>query len=282
VIAGVSLAGVAVVLYAVASILQSVGARRVTASTHAPPVIRRLVNDPAWVLGVGLLALAFLFFVLSTRVLPLVLAEVIRAVYPVVTLVLEHLVMHTRIVARELVGAALVLLGPIVIVWSGGVRGQLPALSGTAVVMLIVLVAVLAASAALTRITGGRAVVAGATQAGLSGVAFTVVDMGVRSIPDPFSVVASIQTPACWIGAIAAPVGLLLFSRAAALVSAGLATVVLTVVNVVTASVWSVTAFHDTSDAGLGQYALAVVLAVIGVGLMTHEVRGGEAPRARR
>jgi len=275
-------AGIAVVLYALAAVLQTIGARRATSDPEAAPAVRDLLRERAWVLGVVMLGLAFLAFVLSTRVLPLPVAEIVRSFYPVLTVILEHLVFETRVRAGELLGAALVLVGPVLVAASGGERGQEQATVRTAAVMLAVLVTVVALSSIATRAAGLSTVNSGAAQAVLAGLAFTVVDLGVRSLPDPFSIAGALATPACWIGALAAPIGLLLFSRAVARTSAGLATVLLTVVNVVTASAWSEVAFHDTSGAGSGRYVAAAAAAALGLWLMRRAAqRDVVAPAGR-
>lgn len=268
-LAGAAFAAVGVALYALASVLQTIGARKASASTTGSPGFRELLQQRTWVLGLVTLVMAFLAFVASTRTLPLLMAVIIRALYPVLTVVLEHLVFSTRLRGLEVVGAAVVLIGPVVIVASGGERSQSPASMTTTVLMGALLVGVVLLSPAAARVVTAHPALAGGAQAVLAGIAFTVVDIGVRSLPDPFSLTTAMGTPACWIGAAAAPVGLLLFSRAVTSISAGLGTVVLTVVNVVGASAWATLAFGDISNAGPAQYLVAVIAAVLGLSLMT-------------
>ena len=267
------MAAVAVLLYAFAAVLQTAGARRAARRSTTRLRVVDLLREATWLIGVLLLVLAFLAFVLSTRVLPLPVAEVIRSFYPVLTVLLEHVAFRSRVHAGELVGAAFVLVGPAVLAASGGTRGDEQAGTATSVTMALVLAAVTLLSAVAGR-GHDRPDLRGLAQAGLSGVAFAVVDIGVRAIPSPFSPLAALTTTACWVGAVSAPVGLLLFSRAVTTTSAGRATVVLTVVNVVVASAWSVVAFGDRSDAGSGQYAVALTTATLGLWLMARTARG--------
>ena len=269
-LAGVALAVVAVVLYAFASVLQAIGARNVSSVSGRTPDIGGLVRQRPWVLGLALLVLAFSAFAASTMWLPLLLAVVIRAFYPVLTVVLEHAILATRVRLTEVIGAAIVLIGPVVIVASGGQRNGQASGGSMTLLMVALLLVLLIASSAAGRYATRHPLMIGVLQAVLSGVAFTVVDTGVRSLPSPFSLSAALATPACWVGAAAAPIGLLLFSRAAATVSAGLATVLLTVVNVVGSSAWSTFVVKDSSNAGPAQYGVAVAAAAVGLILMLH------------
>lgn len=251
VLVGLAAGGAAVVLYSVATVLQAVAARRVAGRSPRGPTLAELLAQPQWLLGVALLGCAFLAFVLSARELPLPLAEAIRGSYVVFTVLLGHVVFRTRPRRSELVGVLLALVGLVLFVAPGGARGDTEPGSATAVAMAVVLAGVACASVVVARTSVLRPPALGAVEAALSGVAFATLDMGVRSLPEPFSVTSALTCPACWIGAAAAPTGLLLFSRAVSRTSVGVATTVMVVVNVVSASLWAALAFQDRVDAGI-------------------------------
>lgn len=234
------------------------------------PSVVELLREPTWLGGVILLVAAFGTFVISTRLLPLPTAEVVRAFYPVLTVVLEHAYFRSRVNRREVGGAALVLAGPALIASSGGIRGVDQAPAGTALAMAVVLLGVLVGYITAGRIAVPHPAGAGWALAVLSGLAFTVVDIGVRSIPAPVSLAAVVTEPACWVGAAAAPVGLLLFSRSVSLITAGQGTVVLTVVNVAFASAWSFVVFGDTTAAAPWELVTAVAAAAVGLVVMNR------------
>lgn len=260
---------VAVCFYAVASVLQAVGARRAAATDPTAQVgFAVLLRQRPWVVGVGLLGLAFLAFVLSTRVLPLPLAEAVRAGYLVLTVLLGHAAFRTRPTVAELVGAVLAVVGIVLVVAPGGSRGASDPLAGTAASMGVALVAVVAIDLLGVRLLGRRPSRLGLVEAGLAGLAFAVLDVGVRALPEPLTIPAVLGCAVCVIGALSAPVGLLLFSRATARVPVGLATVVMTVVNVGAASVGAHAAFGDRAVAVPAQLAAAVLCTVAGLAMM--------------
>jgi drug/metabolite transporter (DMT)-like permease len=141
--------------------------------------------------------MAFLAFVLSTRVLPLPTAEAIRGSYLIVAVLLGHAVFGTRPRWEETAGVLVALTGLAVFVGGGGERGRDEPVSGTALVMALVLVGVVVLAVVTAR-SALQAGGAGAVEAVLGGVAFAVLDMGVRSLPDPLSLSALLGQGTMW------------------------------------------------------------------------------------
>lgn len=266
---------VAVCLYAMASVLQAVGARRAAATTSTAQIgFSVLLRQRPWIVGVVLLGMAFLAFVLSTRVLPMPVAQALRSGYLVLTVLLGHAVFRTRPTISEMAGAVIAVVGIVLVVAPGGSRGASGPPPGNAAAMLAVMMGVLGAALLSVRFLQSRPTRLGLMEAVLAGLGFSVLDVGVRSLPDPLTIQSVLTCPACIIGGLAAPLGLLLFSRATARIPVGLATVVMTVVNVAAASVWASVAFGDASAAGPAQLAAASVLMVAGLVLMLSATRG--------
>lgn len=263
-LAGLAAAAVAVLLYAVSTVMQAWVAR----SQPGEPRLWSLARSRTWLVAVAMLALAFLSFAVSTRVLPLPLAEVIRSSYVVLAAVLGHVVFHTRPSHIEYVGLVLALSGLGLLSGFGGERGDTEATPGLALTMAAVLVAAVAAAAALARVSRGGPLWLGVAEAALAGLAFAVLDMGVRSVPHPFDLADVITTAACWIGALGAPIGLLLFARSVTRTTVGLASTVLLVVDVLVASAWAARTFHDSllvprSGLVVGGAAMAVGVVLV-------------------
>jgi drug/metabolite transporter (DMT)-like permease len=278
-LAGLAVASIAVVLYGLAPVLQAVGSRAVATRSGRVPTARELIRERAWQVGTVLLCCGFGFFVLSTRLLPFLVAEPIRAAFLVVTVVCEHLVFRTRLRAPEILGATLAAAGLVLVVAGGGEKGPTDAVSAAAWTGAIAIAATLALGVPLKRVAAYLPRVAALAEAILSGVAFAVVDLGVRSLPSPLAVPAALASPTSWLAGVGALVGVVLLSRAAARISVGLATVVLTVVSVALASLAAAVLYDDTTNAGPARYGVATALAVVGLLLMAPARSGSMAAR---
>lgn len=263
-LAGLAAAAVAVVLYAVSTVMQAWVAR----SQPGRPQLWSLARSRTWLVAVAMLALAFLSFAASTRVLPLPLALIIRSSYVVLAAVLGHVVFHTRPSRIEYAGLLLALSGLGLLSGFGGERGDTDATSALALTMAAVLLAAIVAVPALARLSRGGPSWLGVAEAALAGLAFAVLDMAVRSVPRPFDLADVITTAACWVGALGAPVGLLLFARSVTRTTVGVASTVLLVVDVLAASTWAAWTFHDSllvprSGLVVGGAAMAVGIVLV-------------------
>ncbi len=260
VVNGVVLALGASLLYATSTVLQVVAARAIALTGVQGVGLRGLARRPSWLVGVLLLGLAFLLFVLSTRVLSLPVAEALRGSYLVLAVLLAHAVFRTRPSGVELLGVLLVLTGLVLFVSDGGQR-QSDAHSGLLVPTMVVTLAIVALAAPLVAARlSDRPRTLGAVESALGGLAFAMIDLGVRAIPQPFSIGAAISEPACWVGALAAPIGLILFARATSRTSVGVAESVLIIVDVIVASALAIALFGDSVH---NQWPLAVSAAVL-------------------
>ena len=255
---GVVLALGASLLYATSTVLQVVAARGVALGGNKEVGIRGLARRPSWLIGVALLGLAFLLFVLSTRVLSLPVAEALRGSYLVLAVLLAHAVFRTRPTKVELAGVLLVLIGLVLFVSDGGQR-QSDAHSGLLVpTMATTLTFVVLASPLVATRLADRPRSLGAVESALGGLAFAMIDLGVRAIPQPFAIATAISEPACWLGALAAPIGLILFARATSRTSVGVAESVLIIVDVIVASALAIALFGDSVH---DQWVVAVAAA---------------------
>jgi drug/metabolite transporter (DMT)-like permease len=283
VILGVALALCAALFYATSTVLQVVAARQVAPAGVKDVGLRALSRRPSWLVGIALQCLAFLCFVLSTRVLALPVAEALRGSYLIVAVLLAHVVFRTRPSATELVGVLLVLLGLVLFVGEGGHRRS-DDHSGLLVPVMVLTLScvVLCASLVATRLSE-RPGTLGAVEAALGGTAFAMVDLGVRSVPQPFAVGAIASQPACWVAAPAALIGLILFARATSRTSVGVAESALIILDVVVASALSIRLFGDSLSSPWPLALAAAALMIVGAVMVLRAAdRVGVGPHMSR
>lgn len=276
-LAGLAAAAVAVLLYAVSTVMQAWAAR----SQPGEPQLWSLARSRTWLAAVAMLALAFLFFAASTRVLPLPLAVVMRSSYVVLAAALGHVVFHTRPSRVEYAGLLLAISGLGLLSGFGGERGDTVASTSLALVMAAVLLGAVLAAAALARVRRGGPPWLGVAEAALAGLAFAVLDIGVRAVPSPFDLADAVTTAACWVGALGAPVGLLLFARSVTRASVGVASTVLLLVDVLVAATWAAVTFHDSllvPRSGLVVGGAAMAVGVVLVIRSSPSVAGPRTP----
>lgn len=273
---GVVVAACAVMLYATSNVMQAVAARRLAARSGRAPGLKGLVLEPVWLGAVAILGMAFLTFVASTRLLPLPTAEAIRASSPVFAVLLSHAVFHTRPRRDEIAGVLIALGGLSMFVGSGGERGTGEPDAGTALLMGLVLVLVVISAVLLERVPLRRSTI-GVLNAILGGVAFVVLDMGARSLPESLTVTGVIGMPALWIGGVGALVGLVMYARATSRTSIAVASTSMIMFSVVLATVWSAWTFGDSVSAEPLLLVAALVAMAGGTGLVMRSATTPES-----
>lgn len=265
---GVALALCASLLYATSTVLQVMAARQVARAGGTEVGLRALSTRPSWLVGVALQCLAFLLFVLSTRVLALPVAEALRGSYLIVAVLLAHIVFRTRPSVTELLGVLLVLVGLVLFVGEGG-HLRSDDHSGLLVpIMALTLTCVVLVASLVTPRLSERPGALGAVEAALGGTAFAMVDLGVRSVPRPFAVSAIVAEPACWVAVAAALIGLVLFARATSRTSVGVAESALIIVDVVVASALSIWLFGDSLSSPWPLALAAAAIMLVGAVLV--------------
>jgi hypothetical protein len=213
---------------------------------------------------------------MSTRGLSLPVAEVVRSGYIVLAAMLGHLAFGTRPRPLELLGLGVGMGGLAVFAAMGGERGAGDVPSALAWQMGVILIGAVMASLASERFFGRWRVV-GVVDAVLAGAAFATLDMAVRTLPDSFSPVEILRFGPAWVGALAAPVGLWLFSRSTARESVAVATSLMVFVNTAGASAWSVAVLGDRVGGSPVVVGLAVSALVAGA-LMVVAGSPGRVP----
>jgi hypothetical protein len=254
---------VATVFYAVSTVLQAFASRRAARTGGAAPSFAALLRERTWWVALPVLAAAFGCFVLSTRGLPLPVAEVVRSGYIVLAALLGHLVFGTRPRRLELVGLVVGLGGLTAFAAMGGERGTDQAPSSLAWQMAILLVGSVVGSIVGDRLAGRRRVM-GLVDAVLAGIAFATLDMAVRTLPASLAPSEIVRFGPTWLGVLAAPVGLWLFSRSTARESVAVATSLMVFVNTAGASAWAAAGLGDRVSANAAAVALAVAALVAG------------------
>lgn len=197
--------------YGFATVFQSIGARRVTASdTLDVGLVVRLVRQGPYLAGLALDVVGVALTVVALRRLPLFVVQAAIAGSLAVTAVVASRVVDTRLTGREWQAIAAVGIGLILVASSAGSEAP-PATSTVArLVLLGLVVVVVVAAFAAGRVPGNRgAVLLGA----MAGLGFGLGNTALRIIPDlaPRAVVTNVATLVAVSGAL---LGVLAFATA--------------------------------------------------------------------
>ncbi len=197
------------VFYGVASVLQSIGARRSAAGgTVDPRLLLRVLRQGPFVAGVGLDILGFACQFYALRSLPLFLVQAALAANLAVTAVVAIPVLGVRLGQGTVAGGGrrLPRAGPAG--RGGGPESVRPVSTAFAVVLLV--------AAALLGLLGLVAVrlperLRGAFLGGVAGLGFAVLALAVRCLAD-LHPVALLRNPATYAAAVSGVVGFLFFA----------------------------------------------------------------------
>ena len=264
---GLTAGCVAVVLYAMSTVLQA-SAAKAADQLGTVGALTSLVESPAWWAGLACLGVAFGCFAVSTQLLSLPVAEAIRSTYVVLAVLLGHLVFRTRATGREILGVLIAVAASTLFVAMAADRGTAETPTSLVWVMLIVLAVVAAFGVAVRRVElhGTASRLVGSAFAALAGICFALLAVGLRSLESLTDVPGVLTSGAAWLAGVSALFGLVLFAGAAAATTLAVATTVLVMFEVTVSSVLAMVDFGDAAGTAPAVWALC------GVGLLAGAV----------
>lgn len=282
-IVGLSSAFLASLFYGVASVAQSVGARRAPAvATVGVRGLTSIARQPVYLLGVALDGLGFLISLAALHTLPLFVAEAVLASSVGVTAVVAAVWLHVQLRRDEMVTLSLLLVGLILLAVSA--RPERPAgLSTIAAFALLGCSVAVAGALALTatRTSGGNA----AGFAALAGLGFAGVGITVRVMQVPPQWWQLLARPGLYAVAVFGIAGMAGFATALQRGAVTVVTAVVFAVETVIPALIGVMLLGDRPRAGFTAVAVlgfltAVVAAIVLARRSTpNELTPGAAPR---
>lgn len=245
----------AALCYGVGSVLQAIGARRITESEGLDPrLLVRLVKQLPYVAGLVLDAIGFLGAIVALRSLPLFLVQSAIAASVGVTAVLAVLVLHARLAGKEI--AALVGLGLglllLAIAAQPDSAKQLPTIGVIALYVGIAVVLLIAWAS--TRMSGAKSAAGLAVAAGLG---FGGVGISARVLVVPTNLWHIVLDPVLWSLAIYGLISLLAFATALQRGSVTVVSAVTFAVETVVPALIGIVFLGDAARAGLWGVAIA-------------------------
>jgi drug/metabolite transporter (DMT)-like permease len=256
--------------YGIASALQALAARRAaTVEGLDPRLLARLARSWQYLLGLVLDGVSFLLSIVALRSLPLFVVQAIVASFLAVTAVLGAVVLKTPLRPSDRVGVGVVVLGLVLVASSATEDRSVDASNAElwGVLVVAILLAVLAVP--LARVHGAADA---AVLGGLAGLAYAVVAVAARVLPNPLTVTEVLRSPATYGLVVAGAIALLAYPIALQRGSVTQATAPLVVAETVVPGVVGVLMLGDRSRSGWEWVAVVgFVLAVVGaVSLARH------------
>lgn len=182
-------------LYGVASILQAVGARRVSSSSGlTPKTLVRLLRQPAFLAALGTTMFGFLFHLAAVRTLPLFLAQTGIAVSLVITALLAVRLFGDQLSRKEWTAVGAVVVGLVLLSASAGDTGTERASHWLTVSLFATLAGMVIFGLIASRFQG---IVSTAVLGLLGGLGYAVVGISARILPD-FSIRDLLTSPATY------------------------------------------------------------------------------------
>lgn len=210
-ILGLGAALTAAVLYGFASILQAVGARRVSSSSGlSPKTLTRLLRQPAFLAALGMTMFGFLFHLVAVRTLPLFLAQTGIAVSLVVTALLAVRLFGDQLTPVEWCAIGGVVVGLVLLSASAGSAGTERASYWLTVGLFATLFAMVALGLVASRFRG---IVGTAGLGLLGGLGYAVVGISARVLPG-FAINDLLTSPATYTLALGGGLAFVLYSLA--------------------------------------------------------------------
>lgn len=253
----------AAVLYGVASVLQAVSARRVTATAGLDPrLMLRLVRSWPYVIGTALDGIGFLLSLVALRSLPLFVVQAVVSSFLAITAVLGAVVLHMSLTRVDRVGLVVVLTGLVLLCLSATEDATVQVGSGTRWGVLVAAILLAGLAVPLARLTGAT----GAAALGaLAGLAFGTTAVAARVLPDTFDPAVLLSEPATYGLLLAGAVALLTYPTALQRGTVTQATAPLVVAQTVAPAVVGLVLLGDRPRQGWEWVAvLGFVLAVAG------------------
>jgi len=278
---GLAGAFAAAIAYGVATILQTIGARRTQrAQSVDVRMLWRLVHSWMFIAGLGLDGLGFALSLAALRSLPLFVVQAAISASLAVTALLAAAFLRARLQAREWLAIALVSAGLAMLAISSA-RNRPAGVDLGGRTALLLGVGLLGAVAFLA----GRATRTGPGPGSwalgvLAGLAYGASGIGARILHHPRSLLGLVTDPATWAMMAAGLLGILLYATAVQRGTVTRVTAAVVVTETLVPAAIGVALLHDHPRHGyVGLAAIGFVCTVAGaVALARH----GEAPTNER
>lgn len=252
--------------YGIGSVLQAVAARRATGTA--------VISHPFYLLGIGCDMLAFAASLVAVHRLPLFAVQSVLAGSLGVTVVLAHLVLGTPIRRRVGVAVFVVIAALVVLALAASAQASLPAPGWFATAMVLA--------------TGGAAVLL-VTQyrrgdptrlALLAGTSFAGSAIGARALDLSNGALGALTHPIPWVILALGVIGSLAYARSLERGTAGPATAIVWVIEVLLSGLVGILVLGDHVQPGwalpaLGACAVAVLGCVLLAQAQPAEPKGG-------
>ncbi|HEX6888251.1 MAG TPA: hypothetical protein VF143_09105, partial [Candidatus Nanopelagicales bacterium] len=258
----IAAAGIAV-CYGLATVLQSVGARRTKASEGLDPgLIVRLLGSIPYLIGLALDGAGFVLTVVALQTLPLFVVEAFTAAALAVTAVAAALWLKLPLSRAEWAGVAAVVLGLVMLGLSAGEDQDVTLSSWQQWLPLAVGFLLLGLTAVGARVPGRAGV---AILGSLAGFGFGLVGIATRTLEQPITVTGVLTDPSAYGIVVAGGVSLLALATALQRGSVTQATAAMVVAETVIPSAIGLAFLGDRIRSGFEVVAgIGLLLAIAG------------------
>lgn len=263
------------VSYGLATVLQSVGAKRTAASEGLDPgLIMRLLGSAPYVIGLGLDGLGYVLTVVALQTLPLFVVEAFTAGALAITAVAAATWLKIPLSRGEWIGVVAVTVGLLALGLSAGPDRDVALTPAQKWLPLAAAAVLLLLTAAGARLKGRVGVT---VLGGLAGLGFGLVGIATRTLDQPLSVTGVLTDPSAY-GLVAAG-GVSLLALATALQRGGVtqATAAMVVAETVIPSAIGLLFLGDEVRSGF--QIVALVGMVIAIAGSVALARMGEIPQ---
>ncbi len=260
--------------YGLATVLQSIGARRTTAKEGLDPgLLVRLLGSLPYLIGLALDGVGFLLTVVALQSLPLFVVEAFTAAALAVTAVAAAAWLKIPLSRGEWVGVACVVAGLLALAVSAaeGERIELSTFErwmplGAGVVLLLW-------TWGAAQMTGRLGVV---TLGALAGFGFGLVGIGTAALADPITVTGLLTDPSAWGVVVAGAVSLLALATALQRGAVTQATAAMVVAETVIPSIIGLVFLGNRIRPGYE--AIMILGMILAIGGAVALARMGESP----
>ena len=263
--------------YGLASVFQSVGARRVEAGESLDVKgLAKVAGQVPYLIGVGLDALGWILSLVALSRLPLFVVSAVVAASIGFVVLFSSLYERTRPTRRQLVLLLAVGVGLIGLAVSGAPEKAKQAGASFTIAMAIAAGVVILGAVLIPRLVKGRAAVA--ALGALAGIAFGGTQLCARSLISGISW-HTIAEPQAWLLVVFGISGLGIYTAALQRGSVTVATAWLFTAETFPPAIVGLLVFGDRARAGLGAVALVsfvvTVVAAVGLTLVSPEAEHG-------
>jgi drug/metabolite transporter (DMT)-like permease len=269
----IAAAGIAI-CYGLATVLQSVGARRTQASDGLDPgLLLRLLRSVPYLIGLALDGAGFILTVVALQTLPLFVVEAFTAAALAVTAVAAAVWLKLPLSRAEWVGVGGVVAGLVMLGLSAGEDEQVALATWQQWLPLVAGIGLLGLTAVGARVPGRAGV---AILGALAGLGFGLVGIATRTLQEPITVTGVLTDPSAYGIVVAGAVSLLALATALQRGSVTQATAAMVVAETVIPSAIGLAFLGDRIRPGYELIAgIGLLLAIIGAVALA---RLGELP----